>query len=102
VTSKCLNHILQSPRNFFQKVRSFVQSDIVEIDQGPEEVEQKEWFKVNITSYLGTHFVIYDYGGHTEFLLNHANYLSVPGSVYVILLPLWNIEEGENIQQMKS
>lgn len=38
-----------------------------------------------------TNFVVHDYGGQEELKINHADSLHRDGSVYVIVLPMWNM-----------
>ena len=38
--------------------------------------------------------LIHDYGGQVEFRANHATHLRTPNSVYVVILPLWDLRPG--------
>ncbi len=49
----------------------------------------------------GRHYniMIHDYGGQEEFLSNHANFLSLNNSLYIIVVPL--LEIGESMDQVR-
>lgn len=38
--------------------------------------------------------LIHDYGGQVEFRANHATHLRVPNSVYVVVVPMWDLRPG--------
>jgi hypothetical protein len=40
--------------------------------------------------------LIQDYGGQEAFRVNHASYLAAPNSVYVIVVPLWDMRPRED------
>jgi hypothetical protein len=40
--------------------------------------------------------LVHDYGGQEEFRANHAAELATPGSVYLLILPLWDKRPGPN------
>src|SRR5262249_3081332 len=47
-------------------------------------------------------YFIHDYGGQSEFKINHAMSLASPESVYVIVLPLFDMEQGRPIASLDA
>jgi hypothetical protein len=51
-----------------------------------ESLDRSVWL-----SELTTRMRIHDYGGQEAFRVNHASYLSAPNSVYLLVVPLWDM-----------
>lgn len=90
-----IQHLVQ-PTEWFIDTSSF---EAKSYDLHPEHSRTRG---VKFTSFLGKrrdkyhavnsrNYVIYDYGGQEEFLINHAKFLSVENSIYVLVVPLYDI-----------
>lgn len=45
--------------------------------------------------YSDKRFTIHDYGGQHEFHVNHSSFLSAPGSIYIIVVPICDVDSDK-------
>ena len=70
----------------------FYSSNYIDIEHGRTRgVEMSHLIKYDEQEKRHIHYVIHDYGGQEEFHLLHADYLSKPNSIYIVIIPLFHI-----------
>ncbi|RYG68569.1 ankyrin repeat domain-containing protein, partial [archaeon] len=56
---------------------------------------------MTVTDNKVTHYLIHDYAGQEEYLGNHANFLNVPDSMYILVLPVFDKQHKQRISLEK-